>query len=63
MVMPLPMPRLTIDMLDDFPEDGTRYELLEGMLLVTPAPSFAHQVVATRWRQRSRRPRTAAGRW
>ena len=48
MVMPLPMPRLTIDMLDDFPEDGTRYELLEGMLLVTPAPNFAHQVVATR---------------
>ena len=46
--MPLPMPRLTIDMLDDFPEDGTRYELLEGMLLVTPAPNFAHQVVATR---------------
>src|SRR5688572_9493172 len=48
MAMPLPMPRLTIDMLDDFPEDGTRYELLEGMLLVTPAPNFAHQVVATR---------------
>ena len=48
MAMPLPMPRLTIDMLDDFPEDGTRYELLEGMLLVTPAPSFAHQIVATR---------------
>jgi Uma2 family endonuclease len=48
MVMPLPVPRLTVDMLDDFPDDGTRYELLEGMLLVTPAPSFAHQVVATR---------------
>jgi Uma2 family endonuclease len=48
MVMPLPVPRLTIDMLDDFPDDGTRYELLEGMLLVTPAPSLAHQVVATR---------------
>jgi Uma2 family endonuclease len=48
MVMPLPVPRLTIDMLDDFPDDGTRYELLEGMLLVTPAPNFAHQVVATR---------------
>jgi Uma2 family endonuclease len=48
MVMPLPMPLLTIDMLDDFPDDGTRYELLEGMLLVTPAPSNAHQVVATR---------------
>jgi Uma2 family endonuclease len=48
MGMPLPVPLLTIDMLDDFPDDGTRYELLEGMLLVTPAPSFAHQVVATR---------------
>ena len=48
MVMPLPVPRLTIDMLDDLPDDGTRYELLEGVLLVTPAPSFAHQVVATR---------------
>lgn len=48
MGMPLPVPRLTIDMLDDFPDDGTRYELLEGMLLVTPAPSLAHQIVATR---------------
>jgi Uma2 family endonuclease len=48
MVMPLPVPRLTIDMLDDLPDDGTRYELLDGMLLVTPAPSNAHQVVATR---------------
>lgn len=48
MGMPLPVPRLTIDMLDDFPDDGTRYELLEGMLLVTPAPSNAHQVVAMR---------------
>ena len=48
MGMPLPVPLLTIDMLDDFPDDGTRYELLEGMLLVTPAPSNAHQVVAMR---------------
>lgn len=48
MGMPLPVPRLTIDMLDDLPDDGTRYELLEGVLLVTPAPSLAHQVVATR---------------
>lgn len=48
MVMPLPVPLLTIDMLDDFPDDGNRYELLEGMLLVTPAPNNAHQVVATR---------------
>lgn len=38
---PLPLPRLTIDMLDDLPDDGTRYELLEGVLLVTPAPRSA----------------------
>ncbi|MBA3403372.1 MAG: Uma2 family endonuclease [Gemmatimonadaceae bacterium] len=46
--MALPVPQFTIDMLDSFPEDGNRYELLEGMLLVTPSPSHAHQVVATR---------------
>lgn len=48
MVMVLPVPRFTIDMLDDFPDDGTRYELLEGSLIVTPAPSLQHQIVATR---------------
>ena len=48
MGMPLPVPHFTIDMLDDFPEDGTRYELLEGTLIVTPAPSIEHQIVATR---------------
>ncbi|HEX6058866.1 MAG TPA: Uma2 family endonuclease [Gemmatimonadaceae bacterium] len=46
--MPLPVPRFTIEMLDAFPDDGTRYELLEGILIVTPAPNQAHQVVATR---------------
>lgn len=48
MGMALPVPLFTIDMLDDFPDDGNRYELLEGMLLVTPAPSLTHQIVATR---------------
>jgi len=48
MAMVLPVPRFTIDMLDDFPDDGNRYELLEGTLLVTPAPSFNHQSVAAR---------------
>ncbi len=48
MGMALPIPRFTIDMLDDFPEDGHRYELLDGTLLVTPSPSYAHQVAAMR---------------
>lgn len=48
MAMALPVPHFTIDMLDEFPDDGNRYELLEGMLLVTPAPSTAHQVIASR---------------
>ncbi len=48
MGMALPVPQFTIEMLDTLPDDGNRYELLEGMLLVTPAPSSAHQIVATR---------------
>lgn len=48
MGMALPVPHFTIEMLDDLPDDGNRYELLEGMLLVTPAPSLTHQIVATR---------------
>jgi len=33
------------------PDDGHRYELLDGALLVTPAPSYAHQTVVSRlWR-------------
>lgn len=30
------------------PEDGNRYEVLDGALFVTPAPSFAHQAVLVR---------------
>ncbi len=32
--------------LDQFPQDGRRYEVLHGELLVTPPPSFGHQVAA-----------------
>ena len=48
MVMPLPLPTYTVDQVRAFPDDGQRYELVEGMLLVTPAPATVHQIVATR---------------
>ncbi|MEX2181725.1 MAG: Uma2 family endonuclease [Gemmatimonadaceae bacterium] len=34
--------------LDRFPDDGNRYEVLDGELLVTPSPSRTHQIVALR---------------
>ncbi|MFN0178282.1 MAG: Uma2 family endonuclease [Gemmatimonadales bacterium] len=46
--MPISVPSYTVDDLDRFPPDGNRYELLEGMLLVTPAPGLPHQVVTMR---------------
>ena len=48
MGMAIAVPRYTIEDLDRFPGDGNRYELLDGVLLVTPAPSQLHQVVASR---------------
>lgn len=36
---------LTIDDLEQLPDDGHRYELLDGTLLVSPAPSWSHQDV------------------
>ena len=46
MGMAVTVPRYTVDDLERFPEDGNRYELLDGMLIVTPAPRQAHQWVA-----------------
>lgn len=48
MAMALTIPHYTRDDLARFPGDGQRYELLDGILLVTPAPGEDHQVVATR---------------
>ena len=36
---------LTYEDLQRFPDDGRRYELIEGTLVVTPAPGVPHQVV------------------
>jgi Uma2 family endonuclease len=38
----------TADMVRALPEDGTRYEVVYGELLVTPAPAVPHQVVIRR---------------
>lgn len=35
----------TVDDLDAIAEDGLQWELLDGMLLVTPAPKAMHQSV------------------
>jgi len=48
MRMAISVPTYTVDDLDKFPDDGNRYELLDGMLLVTPASSAAHQIIASR---------------
>lgn len=37
---------LTYDDLRDMPDDGQRYEIIGGELVVTPAPSMGHQLVS-----------------
>ena len=48
MGMAATIPYYTVEDLEHFPSDGNRYELLDGVLLVTPAPGALHQVVALR---------------
>lgn len=48
MAMAVSVPRYTIADLERFPDDGNRYELLDGVLIVTPAPSNAHQIIVNR---------------
>jgi len=39
-------PLMTVDDLEAMPEDGNRYEIIEGELLVSGAPSLPHQIVS-----------------
>lgn len=47
MAMPLPIPHpshgWTLEMVHALPDDGNRYELIDGELLVSPSPSLLHQ--------------------
>ena len=43
---PKPGEPFTVDDLERMPEDGRRYELIDGMLIVSPAPAVRHQRVA-----------------
>ncbi len=48
MAMPDTARRYTVAEVLAFPEDGNRYEVVHGGLLVTPAPSLIHQKVVGR---------------
>jgi Uma2 family endonuclease len=43
MAMPAQHTEWTVDMVRPLPDDGNRYEVIDGELFVTPAPSVVHQ--------------------
>jgi Uma2 family endonuclease len=45
MAMPAGQLEWTVEMLDALPDDGQIYEIIDGELFVTPAPSDVHQLV------------------
>lgn len=47
LAMPVPRP-LTVDDLFRLPDDGWRYELVDGSLIVSPPPGAVHQRTASR---------------
>lgn len=44
----VPQPYYTADMVRAMPEDGNKYEVVYGELLVTPAPRPLHEIVVAR---------------
>jgi Uma2 family endonuclease len=42
---PKPGEPFTVEDLEHMPDDGRRYELIDGMLIVSPAPNIGHQRV------------------
>lgn len=49
MGMPDTARRYTVEEVLAFPNDGNRYELVHGELLVSPAPRYRHQLTVTRF--------------
>ncbi len=44
----MPLPQITWDHVEQLPDDGNRYEAIEGDLYETPAPSVRHQTISKR---------------
>ncbi|HEX6807113.1 MAG TPA: Uma2 family endonuclease [Gemmatimonadaceae bacterium] len=61
--MPAAAHRWTADEVRALPDDGNRYELVSGELVVTPSPRGMHQVAVSElmWRIRAWLERTGAG--
>jgi len=47
-VMPHEFREWTVADLERIPDDGLQYELLDGMLLVSPSPNYRHQWLSGR---------------
>ena len=41
--MPSPHTEWTVEMVHELPDDGNRYEVIDGVLLVSPSPAMLHQ--------------------
>ncbi len=48
MVMAMPLKPLTLDEVHRLPDDGNKYELVNGELFVTPPPTGGHETILAR---------------